>query len=183
MISSHYKNTGSKTLQNPCTFFLIFVPRFLIFVSISSWTLQTSQNRYINVFKNTELVFWINKFFQFLLKAIEGEGKNAKFFNVSRIQQKLPLGVLEPTDNKSGWKNLSDVSVMVYTSIFHKIFVSSFLIEINYIGLFKYEKFDFDQSEFIPSWYFILGFQSIKKSVLSFKLFSEGCVEFLSACF
>ena len=34
---------------------------FLILVPISSWTLQTSENRYINVFKCSELVKWNRK--------------------------------------------------------------------------------------------------------------------------
>ena len=41
-----------------------------------------------------------------------------------------------------GAKNLSDLQVMVYT-FFLKISMSSFHLEMNYIGAFKYEEIDF----------------------------------------
>ena len=95
-----------------------------------------------------------------------------------------PLGILSLLITNLVAKKLSDVQVMVCTSIFFKFQCRFFHLEINYMEIFKYEKMILAINiEHISLKFHIWGFSGIKKSVLTTNLLSDKSLRVYTSIF
>ena len=90
-------------------------------------------------------VFWASfrnkKYFQFWLKAVgECSEKKRKVFQREYNSMEFTPWFFGVLTANLGEKNLSDVQVMVNTSTFLKISMTSFHLEMNYMRVFKNKK-------------------------------------------